>query len=65
MCSWQLRLYISAMSSTTKPVVDETSKSGKSLLEFMDWLDSGIFHKIPDPDHGMCGSIVERLFSCV
>ena len=33
---WQLRLYISAMSSTPKSVVDETGKSGKSLIEFMD-----------------------------
>lgn len=38
MCSWQLRLYISAMSSTTKSVVDETGESSKSLIEFMDWL---------------------------
>ena len=66
-CSWQLRLKcddISAMRSTPMSVVDETGKLGKSLLEFMNWLDCGIFHKAPDPDHGMCRSIDGRLFSC-
>ena len=38
---------ISAMSSTPKSVVDETGKSGQSLLEFMDWLDSQEFSKRP------------------
>ncbi len=38
---------ISAMSSTPKSVVDETGKSGQSLLEFMDWLDSQEFSERP------------------
>ena len=38
---------ISAMSSTPKSVVDETGKSGRSLLEFMEWLDSLEFSTRP------------------
>ena len=62
---------ISAMSSTPKSVVDETGKSGRSLLEFMDWLDSLEFSTRPQILVMECvaalmkeRSVVEELMVC-